>query len=138
MSFSRYGERGRVDLVSWHRMTGALLVIECKTVLGDAQGTLGTLDAKARLARFVAHQLDLPVPTAVVPVLIFLENMTTRRQLTRLEPLFSRFGLRGQPAITWLRRPAAPWPPGLLIFSGVNHSIRRGKNSRRIRVPRGT
>jgi hypothetical protein len=138
VSYSRYGERGRIDLVSWHAAAGALHIIECKTVLGDAQATLGTLDAKTRLARFVAHQLDLPAPAAVVPVLIFLESMTTRRHLAKLEPLLRRFGLRGQSAITWLRRPADPCPTGLLIFSGMNHNSRRGMSRHRIRVPRGS
>ena len=135
VSYSRYGERGRIDLVGWHPAAGVLLIIECKTVLGDAQATLGTLDAKVRLARFVARQLDLPTPSAVVPVLIFRESMTSRRHLATLEPLFRRFGLRGRPAISWLRRPAAPCPSGLLIFSSVNHSSLRGRSGRRVRVP---
>ncbi len=86
MSYSRYGERGRIDLVGWHPAAGMLLIIECKTVLGDAQATLGTIDAKTRLARFVARQLDLPPPSAVVPVLIFRESMTSRRHVATLEP----------------------------------------------------
>lgn len=138
VSYSRYGERGRIDLVGWHPTAGALLIIECKTVLGDAQATLGTLDAKARLARFVARQLDLPNPSAVVPVLIFRESMTNRRHLATLEPLFRRFGLRGRPAVTWLRRPTAPCPSGLLIFSSVNHGSLRGGSGRRVRVPRAS
>ncbi len=138
VSYSRYGERGRIDLVGWHPEAGMLLIIECKTVLGDAQATLGTIDAKARLARFVARQLDLPTPTAIVPVLIFRESMSSRRHLAALEPLFRRFGLRGRPAITWLRRPAAPCPSGLLIFSSVNHGSLRGRSGRRLRVPRAS
>jgi len=138
VSYSGYGERGRIDLVSWHPAAGLLVIIECKTVLGDAQATLGTLDAKTRLARFVAHELDLPTPAAVVPALIFRESMTTRRHLARLDPLFRRFTLRGQSAITWLRRPAGACPSGLLIFSGVNHSSGRGKMTHRMRVRRGS
>ena len=138
VSYSRYGERGRIDLVGWHPAAGALLIIECKTVLGDAQATLGTLDAKARLARFVARQLDLPNPSAVVPVLIFRESMTNRRHLATLQPLFRRFGLRGRPAVTWLRRPTAPCPSGLLIVSSVNHGSLRGGSGRRVRVPRAS
>jgi transcriptional regulator with XRE-family HTH domain len=137
VSYSRYGERGRIDLVGWHPASGIFLIIECKTALGDAQATLGALDAKARLARFVAHQLGLPAPSEVVPAFIFLESMTTRRHLSNLEPLFRRFSLRGRSAITWLRRPARPCPPGLLIFSGVNHNTLRGQIARRVRVPRG-
>jgi transcriptional regulator with XRE-family HTH domain len=138
VSFSRYGERGRIDLVGWQPASGVLLIIECKTVLGDAQATLGALDAKTRLARFVAHQLDLPAPSAVVPVLIFLESMTNRRHLTNLDPLFRRFALRGRSAITWLRRPSGACPSGLLIFSGVNQNRLRKKSSPRVRVRRAS
>jgi hypothetical protein len=138
VTYSRYGERGRIDLVGWHPATGIQLIIECKTVLGDAQATLGTLNAKTRLAPVVAHQLNLPAPSAVVPVLIFRESMTNRRHLARVEPLFSRFELRGKSVITWLRGPAPPSPSGLLIFSGVNLSTHRGISSRRIRVRRGS
>ena len=136
VSYSRYGERGRIDLVGWHAATSTLLIIECKTALGDAQAALGTLDAKARLARFVAHQLELPAPSMVVPALIFQESMTTRRHLADLEPLFRRYAVRGRSAITWLRGPAAPHPSGMLIFSSVNHDSLRGRSGRRVRVPR--
>ena len=137
VSFSRYGERGRIDLVGWKASSATLLVIECKTALGDAQATLGTLDTKTRLARFVARQLGLPSPSHVVPVLIFLESMTTRRQLATLDPLFGRYGTRGRSAISWLRRPDDACPAGLLIFSGVNHNSRRGRIRRHVRARSG-
>jgi transcriptional regulator with XRE-family HTH domain len=100
VSYSRYGERGRVDLVAWDPALGVLLIIECKSALGDVQATIGALDAKARLGRHVAQQLGLPAPSAVVPVLVFLESMTTRRHLAALAPLFGRYTLRGRKAVS--------------------------------------
>jgi transcriptional regulator with XRE-family HTH domain len=137
VSYSRYGERGRVDLLAWHPTHGFLLVAEVKTTLADAQEALGTLDAKARLGPFLAHQLSLPQPRAVVPAFVFREGMTTRRRLQRLEPLFARFEMRGAAAISWLRRPSAPAPGGLLIFSGANQGRTRGPGWRRVRPQRG-
>lgn len=137
VSYSRYGERGRVDLVAWHPIHRALLIIECKSSLGDVQATLGALDAKTRLGLYVAQQLRVPAPSAVVPVLIFLESMTTRRHVAALDPLFSRYTLRGRQAISWLRRPAGSGhvvPSGLLIFSGVHQEDLRGPIQRRVRV----
>ena len=79
------------------------------------------------LASWLASSICRP-RRAVVPVLLFRESMTNRRHLATLEPLFRRFGLRGRPAITWLRRPAAPCPSGLLIFSSVNQGSLRGRS----------
>ena len=48
VSFSRYGERGVIDLLAWHPGRRALLVIELKTLIVDIGELLGTLDRKAR------------------------------------------------------------------------------------------
>jgi transcriptional regulator with XRE-family HTH domain len=136
VSYSRYGERGRVDLLAWHATLGILLVTEVKTVLADAQEALGTLDAKARLGPFLAHQLGLPRPRAFVPAFVFREAMTTRRRVQRLAPLFARFELRGGAAVSWLRHPGAAAPAGLLIFSAANQGRTRGPGWRRVRARR--
>lgn len=117
VSFSRYGERGRIDLLAFHPATGFLLVVEVKTELVDVQDLLGTLDAKARLGRHVAERFGWAV-RAVVPAVVFSESKTTRARLARVDALFDRFSLRGRPAITWLRRPSAR-PSGLLWFVTV-------------------
>lgn len=104
VSYSRYGERGRIDLLAWHPATRLLLVVEIKTDLVDVQQLLGSLDVKARLARHVAatHGWDAD---AVVPAIVFAEDRTVRRRLTMLDTLFDRFGVRGRAAISWLRSP---------------------------------
>jgi transcriptional regulator with XRE-family HTH domain len=135
-SYSRYGERGRVDLLAWHATLGILLVAEVKTALADAQEALGTLDAKARLGPFLANQLSLPRPRAVVPAFILQEDMTTRRRVERLAPLLARYGLRGRAAISWLRDPIKSAPHGLLIFSAANHRSVRGAGWQRVRAGR--
>lgn len=138
VSYSRYGERGRVDLLAWLPHHGVLAVIEVKTEIVDVQAMLGTLDAKVRLGPFLAAELRLPRPSAVVPVLVVVDGSTNRDRVARLAPLFSRFDLRGRAATSWLRRPAAP-PGGLLIFSDVRdvtgHSTTQG-GSHRVRVGR--
>lgn len=136
VSYSRFGERGRVDLLVWHPVLRILLVVEVKTALADAQDALGTLDAKARLGPFLASQLRLPGPRSVLPVFVLMEGMTTRRRVDRLAPLFARYSLRGRHAISWLRYPArTPAPPGILIFSAANQHSRRGSGWRRTRLP---
>ncbi|MEO6295116.1 MAG: hypothetical protein ABIP01_00565 [Candidatus Limnocylindria bacterium] len=117
VSYSRYGERGRIDLLAFHPATGILLVVELKTDFVDVQALLGTLDAKARLATHVAAQFGWHV-RAVVPAIVFIEDRAIRERLRRVDTLFDRFSLRGRKAITWLRRPQQQ-PSGLLWFSAL-------------------
>ena len=117
VSYSRYGERGRIDLLAWHPATRTLLVVEIKTELVDVQSLLGSLDVKARLARHVAEQFGWHVGS-VVPAIVFSEGRTTRRHLRKLDPLFDRFNVRAREAVSWLRRPTAT-PSGLMWFVTV-------------------
>jgi hypothetical protein len=132
VSYSRYGERGRIDLLAFHPATGVLLVIELKSELVDVQGLLGSLDAKVRLAPGIADKFGWS-PRVVVPAIVFLEDRTTRNRLSRVEPLFDRFGLRGRSAITWLRRPTAEVPAGLLWFSDPGGIRRSPRPAQRVR-----
>jgi transcriptional regulator with XRE-family HTH domain len=131
VTYSEWGERGRIDLLAFHPATRQLLVVELKTMLVDVQALLGTLDAKARLARSVVDRFGWD-PVAVVPAVVFAEDRTTRNRLARLANLFDRFELRGRPAITWLRHPSShAAPTGLLWFSSVGPT--RQVAARRVR-----
>ena len=132
-SFSRYGERGRIDLLAWHAATRILLVVEIKTELVDVQSLLGSLDVKARLARHVAEQFGWDV-RSVVPAIAFSEGRTTRRHLLRLDTLFDRFNVRGREAVSWLRQPTST-PPGVLWFvtTPSGESARTAARKRRVK-----
>jgi len=120
VSYSHFGERGRIDLLAWHPVARVLLVVEIKTDLVDVQALLGAMDVRARLAPGIAAPFGWQVGR-VVPAIVFLEDRTTRRRLDRLSGLFDRYSLRGQAAISWVRRPsAAPHPPsGILWFRSL-------------------
>ena len=138
VSYNRYGERGRIDLLAWHPPLRILLVVEIKTEVVDAQSLLGTLDAKVRLAPFVARGLGWHNPMAVLPALVIADESTNRRRLGRIEPLFTHLTRRGKAGISWLRRPEASGG-GLLIFSILSpaharHVKRVGRD--RVRVDR--
>ena len=128
VSYSRYGERGRIDLLALHPAMGILLVIEIKTELVDVQALLGSLDAKTRLARDVARQLGWEA-RAVVPAIVFAEDRTTRNRLARVAVLFDRFSVRGRAATSWLRKPAEA-PSGLLWFTAGADAPRRPSQAR--------
>ena len=117
VSFSRYGERGRIDLLAFHPASGLLLVVEVKSDFVDVQGLLGSLDVKSRLAADAARRFGWEV-RGVVPAIAFLDDRTIRARLLRVETLFDRYALRGRSAITWLRRPTAT-PSGVLWFTAL-------------------
>jgi transcriptional regulator with XRE-family HTH domain len=134
VSYSRYGERGRIDLLAWHPTTLTLLVLEIKTDLVDVQQLLGSLDAKTRLGRHAAAPFGWEA-RAVVPGIVFAEDRTTRYRLQRVDPLFDRYAVRGRAATAWLRRPEGR-PSGLLWFTAVKGLASRSP-APRVRRPAG-
>lgn len=138
VSFNRYGERGRIDLLAWFPSLRILLVIEIKTEVVDAQGLLGVMDVKVRLAPFVARGIGWHSPAIVIPVLVIADDSTNRRRIERIQPLVNHLTRRGKIGISWLRRPQAT-PGGLLIFSILSPAAaRRAKRvgAHRVRVHR--
>jgi transcriptional regulator with XRE-family HTH domain len=129
VSYSRYGERGRIDLLAFHPV-GILLVIEIKTDLVDVQALLGAMDVKTRLARHVAEQFGWDV-LHVVPAIVFAEDRTVRDRLRAVDTLFDRFSLHGRNAISWLRRPTEI-PSGLLWFAAQGATENRSSGRRRV------
>lgn len=140
VSFNHYGDRGRIDLLAYHEPLRVLLVIEIKTAVVDVQDMLGRLDVKTRVARGVASSLGWTRPTVIVPALVIVDGSTARRHIRSLEPLFSRYSLRGHAAMRWLRTPSASAPiAGILLFRKLpvrNGVDRRRAGRRRVRAPR--
>lgn len=138
VSFNHYGDRGRIDLLAWHPATRTVLVVELKTDLVDVQALLGSMDVRTRIAPLLARRLGWEV-AAVVPAIVFLEDRTTRRRLSQYIGLFDRFGLRGQPAITWVRRPTAvSRPTGILWFRSLPTARVARISGQRVRIGRRT
>jgi transcriptional regulator with XRE-family HTH domain len=81
VSFSQYGERGRIDLLAWHPDSRVLVVIEIKTDFVEAHDLLGTLDVKARLAPVIARELGWEAPAAVVRMVLFKDSSTVRQRV---------------------------------------------------------
>jgi len=138
VSYSHYGERGRIDLLAWHPVAHVLLVVEIKTDLVDVQALLGSMDVKVRLAPRLAERFGWPV-SRVVPAIVFIEDRTTRRRLDRLSSLFDRYSLRGQAAIGWARRPAAAaaHPSGVMWFRSLPNARVVRISGQRVRIRRG-
>jgi transcriptional regulator with XRE-family HTH domain len=139
VSFNRFGDRGRIDLLAWQPVRRVLLVVEVKTEIADAQALLGGMDVKVRVAPHVARSLGLGAPRMVVPLLLVAEGTTNRDRVRRLEPLFARFAVRGRRAVSWLRRPEGSMARGLLIFTDLRFANGRSVTRvapHRMRLPR--
>jgi hypothetical protein len=80
-SFSIFGERGSIDVFASHP-AGALLVIEVKASIGDANRTLIGVDRKVRLAPRIAKDRGWPVGR-VGAVLVVASTTTARRRIAR-------------------------------------------------------
>lgn len=116
-SFNHYGDRGRVDILAFHPLLRALLVIEIKSGLGDMQDTLGRLDVKVRLGGVLAREAGWSDVSSVVPALVIGDTRTARNLVAAHGALFARFDVRGRAALAWVRRPVGPSPAGLLWFA---------------------
>jgi len=136
-SYSIFGERGRVDLLSFHPPTGTLEVGECKTGIWNIQDTLGRLDAKVRLAPRIAATRGWTV-SRVVGALVVREGRTARRRVEQHPLLFARFDVRGRAARTFVKDPTRP-AAGLLAFVSLptsNQGGLRRAGQRRVRLRR--
>lgn len=88
VSFNEYGERGSIDILAFHPETGALLVVEVKTVVPDVGGMLATLDRKVRLARGIAAARGWQVQT-VSRLLVLPDASTARRRVEQHDATFA-------------------------------------------------
>ena len=119
VSFNVYGERGVIDVLAFHPATGALLVIEVKSVVPDLGGMLGTLDRKTRLAADLARERGWAV-RSVSSLLVFPDDRTARRRVASHEATFrTAFPSRTAAVKRWLRAPVGRLA-GLLFLSNDN------------------
>lgn len=105
VSFNVRGDRGVIDILAFHPTTGALLVIEIKSVVPDLQGMLGTLDRKVRVAAGPARERGWRV-TTVSRLLVLPDDRTARRRVDRHAAVFAA-ALPGRTAAVrrWLKHP---------------------------------
>jgi transcriptional regulator with XRE-family HTH domain len=116
VSFSRYGERGVIDLLAWHVGTSSLLVIELKTEIVDIGELLGTLDRKLRNAGHMARGLGWEA-ASIGGLLVIGESATNRRRIATHAATFdAALPDRFVRVRTWLRAPTGA-VRGLIFFA---------------------
>jgi len=112
-SFSRYRDRGSVDVLGWKADCRALLVIEIKTEITDLQETLRVLDMKRRVVPIVCRSEGRWRPNLVSAVLV-LPDASTHRELVARHAAAVSATLPGRTLAVrdWVERPVGD-------FSGV-------------------
>jgi transcriptional regulator with XRE-family HTH domain len=137
VTFNEFGDRGSVDVLGWHVAAGALLVVEVKSVVPDAQATLLPLDRKARLGSKIGRSRGWEA-RAVSRLLVLAGQTANRRRIARLAATFDVvLPTRGHAVRRWLRAPAAPMAGLLFVPDSPPDGVRRTTAGRqRVNRPR--
>jgi transcriptional regulator with XRE-family HTH domain len=136
ITYSEFGERGSIDLLAFHPATRILLVVEAKTDLPSAEGTLRKLDEKTRLAATIATKRFGWKPLTVSRLLVMPMTMTLRRRVERHSAMFDRaLPARGVEVRRWIASPTQPMS-GIWFFSDREARVPISKCVSRDRVRR--
>ncbi len=135
LTFSRWGERGSIDVFGWKPEPAAVLVVECKPRVVDLQDLLSTMDRKRRLAPELA---DLELgwrPKVIGSVLALPDTSGARAGVARHAAVFnSMLPARTVALRTWLGDPscvlAGIW---FLHISDLGRGKRKGVGPLRVR-----
>ena len=137
VTFNDYGDRGSIDVFAWHPEWQSLLIVEVKSVVPDAQGTLAPLDRKVRVAPKLARERGLD-PVSVSRLLVVSDTSTNRRRIGRFETLFAA----ALPDRGWAVRRSLSKPSGsisglLFLPDSTGDGLRRATAGRsRVNRPR--
>jgi transcriptional regulator with XRE-family HTH domain len=105
LTFNDFGERGSIDILAFHPKTGALLMIEVKSVVPDMQAMLSGIDRKVRIAPKLASTRGWKV-RSVSRLLVIADDRTTSRRVARHAATIDRvLPLRSLAVRRWLRDP---------------------------------
>jgi hypothetical protein len=127
VSFNVYGERGSIDVLAWHPGTGALLVVEVKSVVPDVGGMLMTLDRKVRLAAGIARTQLGWEAMSVSRLLVLPEHRTARRRVALHAATFeTTFPARTVAVRRWVRAPSGVLAGLLFLPDAQDADTRRG------------
>ena len=133
-SFSRYGERGSIDVLAWHPLHRALAVFEVKSVTPDMQAMLSGLDRKARLGPSIARERGWE-PVAVARILVVADTSTNRRRLARFGSIVDAALPAGTWQVRrWLESPSGPGVAGVWFLADAPRAGNNPGGRTRIRV----
>jgi len=100
VSFSEWGERGRIDLLAYDPRSRTVVIVEVKTLLLDLQELLGSLDVRERLIGTIARRRGWTIERRVT-LLAVAASAANRAVVRSHAALFQPFTVRrlGKPAL---------------------------------------
>lgn len=108
-TYSRYGERGSIDLLAAHHATHMVAICELKSEVTSYEQTQRRFDSKRRLAHSLAMERFGWRPVAVGALLVVLDTTANRARLERVSSLIAAsHPARNVEIRRWLRSPAEP------------------------------
>lgn len=122
VTFSKWGERGSIDVFAAFEEARAVFVGEVKSEWGSIEETNRRLDVKARLAPTLTEETFGWRPRSVARVLVLPDEMTARRIAERhRDTLAVAYPARSREVRRWVRRPEGSLR-GLWFLSEVPRS----------------
>lgn len=129
VTYSRYGERGSIDVLAVHHGARAAVVAEVKTELTSIEETLRRHDAKVRLAPSLVEERFGWRPLHVSRLLVLPEDRTARRRVGRQAALLDQaLPARGREVRDWLGHPTGQL--AALWFLSASHGRTQRRASR--------
>lgn len=134
-TFSHFGERGSVDILAWHPVFRALLIIEVKSRVFDVQALFMGVDRKARLMPLIVAKERGWQPVVVGRVVVLEESTANRSTVQRHQAAFdAALPATSRAVRTWLREPGTPlagvW---FLTLTNTAGAMRKDASSERVR-----
>jgi transcriptional regulator with XRE-family HTH domain len=140
-TFSKFGERGSVDVIGWRAAERALVIVEVKSELDDMQNMLSVLDRKARLVPPLVAT-DRGWTAAVVGVVLVLPAGSTFRDgVAQFQATFAAaLPSRAVEIRNWIAQPGPGSLRGTWFFrlSAPSTRMEGHGGPRRIRVTKGS
>ncbi|HEV2005921.1 MAG TPA: helix-turn-helix transcriptional regulator [Candidatus Limnocylindrales bacterium] len=136
VSFSIYGERGVIDILAFHAVSGCLLVIELKTELASLEDLLTVMSRRRRLAAQIAAERGWQARTVSTWVVIRESEANERRIRRFAATLRAAFPANGHAIRSWLRHPVGAIDALSLWANAPDLSVNeRAATRKRVRRP---
>ena len=137
VSFSRYGERGSIDLLSLYPSRRVAVINEVKASINSVEETHRRQDVKVRLCSDIVQERFGWRPAAVGRILVVPESTTIRRTVERHRTVFdASYPARSREVRAWIRDPVGPLA-GLWFLSPTREMRHKqvAGGAKRVRVP---
>lgn len=123
VTFSIRGERGSIDLLAYHPVGRALLIVEIKSVMPDFQATVAAHDRKMRLGSEIARQRGWSA-RSTSRLLVIEAGSTARDRVRRLDAAMeAAYPVRGAAVRAWLRSPGNAISGLLFVRSAAGDGV---------------